>query len=228
MDRAWSDRQRLESVYEAIFEAICEGSLRPGEPLARDRIAEQLQVSRMAVVRALGRLEQQGFLCDDGPRGLRVAPVDGDFVRGLFDVRAALDELATAEVARRVDPTIARRGRELIANGYAAVSSGSESLLATAEREFHYFIYNHACNPLVLQFQLTIWPHMARLIRRFGQQAQGLRETWMFHESIMDAIISGDAESAGALARDHVMTAAQYYLVHIGQPTARAAAVQRH
>jgi DNA-binding GntR family transcriptional regulator len=228
MDRAWSDRQRLESVYDAIFEAICEGSLRPGEPLARDRIAEQLQVSRMAVVRALGRLEQQGFLCDGGRRGLQVAPLDADFVRGLFDVRASLDELAAAEVARRVDPALARRGRELVANGYAAVSSRSESLLATAEREFHYFIYNHACNPLVLQFQLSIWPHMARLMRRFGQQPQGLRETWMFHERILDAIISGDTESAGALARDHVLTGAQYYLAHIGQPAVRLAAVQRH
>jgi DNA-binding GntR family transcriptional regulator len=227
MDRAWSDRQRLESVYEAIFEAICEGSLRPGEPVARDRIAEQLQVSRMAVMRALGRLEQQGFLYDGGRGGLQVVPVDADFVRGLFDVRAALDELAAAAVARRIDPEIARRGRELIANGYTAAASGAEALISTAEREFHYFIYNHARNPLVLQFQLTIWPHMARLMRSFGQRPQGLRETWMFHENIMDSIISGDAESAGALARDHVMTAAQYYLAHIGQP-ARADAVQRH
>ena len=49
----------------------------------------------------------------------------------------------------------------------------------------------------------------------------------MFHENIMDSIISGDVESAGALSRDHVMTAAQYYLAHIGQP-ARADAVRRH
>jgi DNA-binding GntR family transcriptional regulator len=227
MDRAWSDRLRLESVYDAIFEAICEGSLRPGEPVARDRIAEQLQVSRMAVMRALGRLEQQGFLCDGGRGGLQVVPVDADFVRGLFDVRASLDELTAAAMARRVTPAMARRGRELIVNGYAASDSASETLITTAEREFHYFIYDHACNPLVLQFQRTIWPHITRLMRRFAQRPQGRRETWMSHESIMDAIISGDAESAGALARDHVMTAGQYYLAHIGEP-ARISAMQRH
>jgi DNA-binding GntR family transcriptional regulator len=227
MDRAWSDRQRLESVYEAIFEAICEGSLRPGEPVARDRIAEQLQVSRMAVMRALGRLEQQGFLCDGGRGGLQVVPVDADFVRGLFDVRASLDELAAATMARRITPTLARRGRELIVSGYAAADSGSEALITSAEREFHFFIYDHACNPLVLQFERTIWPHITRLMRRFGQRPQGRRETWMFHENIFDAIVTGDAESAGALSRDHVMTAAQYYLAHIGEP-ARVSPAQRH
>lgn len=228
MDREWSERQRLDSVYDAIFEAICEGSLRPGEPVARDRIAEQLQVSRVAVIRALGRLEQQGFLCDAGRRGLQVAPLDADFVRGLFDVRASLDELAAAEVARRINPVLARRGRELVANGIAAINSGSDALMSTADRDFHYFIYNNAGNPLVLQFQISIWPHCARLMRRFAQRPAGLRETWKFHENILDAIVSGDSESAGALARDHAVISAQYYLAHIGQPSARLTAVQRH
>lgn len=227
MDKAWSERQRIEWVYDAIFEAICEGSLKPGEPLARARLAERLQVSRAMVIKALGRLEQQGIVYEAGRRGLQVAPFDPDFVRGMFDLRAMIDGLAAAEVARRGGSQVAVRGRELLANGFAALKSGSDSLLCVAEREFHGFIYDVAGNPLIIQFQANIWGHTLRLMRQFMRDQPRRREGWLEHEGILEAIIAKDAEAAEALARDHVTVTGNYYLACIGLPTGTAS-LQRH
>ena len=63
-----------EQVYASLLEAICGGSLRPGDRINQDELAARLNVSRQPVTQALTVLRSQDFVQDTGRRGLVVTP----------------------------------------------------------------------------------------------------------------------------------------------------------
>src|SRR5437868_1448753 len=66
----------VDQAYAVILDAICDGTLKPGERLTQADVAERLNVSRQPVHNALLVLKSQGFLQESGRRGLCVAPLD--------------------------------------------------------------------------------------------------------------------------------------------------------
>src|SRR5262245_28255060 len=101
-------------VHRAIFDAICDGRLKPDEPLRQERLAEMLDVSRQPIHEALALLGRQGIVVEHGRRGVRVAPVDPQFVLQLYAVRGALEGLAAREAAARATPAARQAGKALV------------------------------------------------------------------------------------------------------------------
>jgi len=69
---------------------ILDGTLRPGERLTEDRLAEQLGVSRNPIREAIRLLEGEGFLDVTARRGAFVATLSSSQAADLFEVRLAL------------------------------------------------------------------------------------------------------------------------------------------
>src|SRR5688572_23502489 len=93
------DRSTLrERALGALRSAITSGQYRPGDHLGEVELAKHLGVSRGTVREALRHLQQEGLITS-GPRGmLRVNRLTPEEVRELFQVRAALEALAVAEI----------------------------------------------------------------------------------------------------------------------------------
>ena len=89
----------VDQVYEAILSDISEGKFDENNRLKQEEIAESLGVSRQPVQQALLLLRSDGLVRDAPGRGLVVAPLEFDFVRNLYEVRAVIDKLATAKAA---------------------------------------------------------------------------------------------------------------------------------
>ena len=90
-----SGRKSLtDEVHDRLVDALCSGALPPGTPLRQEAIAEELNVSRQPVLQALGLLRRDGLVEPMGRRGYRVAPVDSELVRHVYDLREAFDGLA--------------------------------------------------------------------------------------------------------------------------------------
>ncbi|MBT5951543.1 MAG: GntR family transcriptional regulator, partial [Betaproteobacteria bacterium] len=83
----------VDQVYEAILSDITEGKFDNLRRLKQEEIAESLGVSRQPVQHALLLLRSDGLVRDASGRGLIVAPLELDFVRDLYEVRAAIDKL---------------------------------------------------------------------------------------------------------------------------------------
>src|SRR5260221_8664468 len=92
----------IERVYTRLVDAIADGSLAPNQRFTQAEIASRLSVSRQPVSHALQLLKRQGLVVERGKRGLAVAPVEADRIRDLYQVRAALDGLASRLSAERV------------------------------------------------------------------------------------------------------------------------------
>ncbi len=124
--RSLAPQQSLvDQVYEAILGEITEGKFGPEDRLIQEEIAESLGVSRQPVQQALLLLRSHGLLCEAPGRGLMVTPLEADRVRNLYELRAVLDGLATANAAQRNAEAVRDEGPAVIARGRAAVRSRS-------------------------------------------------------------------------------------------------------
>lgn len=199
----------MEQVYGTILDAICDGRLAPGERLAQEGIAEQLNVSRQPVGQALMLLKSQGFVCKAGRRGLMVSPLEEDFVRSLYEFRSALDRLAARLAAGNASPQAIARGKRILANGQKAIANGSISKLIAADMEFHRLIYELSGNAIIAETMSLYLNHLRRVMSAVLRIEGYGGNVWMEHDAILDAIAQGDAETAEALAARHAERASK-------------------
>lgn len=189
----------VEQVYGSLLDAICEGSLAPGQRITQEDIATQLAVSRQPVLQALRLLKKDGFVLDAPGRGVLVAPLDAAWTLSVYQVRGALDQLAArlaASIRYRIDPL-------LIAQGRAAASGGNVKAMIDADMAFHSVIYTASQNPLIAQSAQQHWCHLRRVMGAVLQQSGQREALWDEHEAIARAIAGGDGERAALLIGQH-------------------------
>ena len=197
----------MEQVYNTILNAICDGQLAPGERLAQESVAEQLNVSRQPVGQALMLLKSQGFVCKAGRRGLMVTPLEEDFVRSLYEFRGALDRLAAKQAAGNAVSQDIARARRATTLDQKTATDGSISKSIAADMDFHRLIYELSGNAILADTMHPYLHHFRRVMSAVLRINGYGKNVWTEHDSILDAIAEGDAEKAEALAGKHVEAA---------------------
>ncbi|MFL9925874.1 GntR family transcriptional regulator [Herbaspirillum lusitanum] len=206
--------QLLDTVYEAILDAICNGTLAPEVRITQEGLAETLGVSRQPILQAIHLLKRQGFIADAGRKGVMVTPLDPKKLIDLYQIRAALDALAARQAANRFqhtpDAIEAAAGHALIATGRQAILGQSMDDLILADMNFHQFIYSASGNGMITETTTLHWQHIRRAMGAILSNNIRPRErVWDEHEAILDAILLGNAGLAETLARSHAETAAE-------------------
>lgn len=194
----------VDLAYDRILDGICEGTLKPGERLTQEEIAERLNVSRQPISTALTMLKADGFLCDAGRRGLAVAPIDPAFFKEIYQFRMAVEALAVQLATPRLDAEGIAQGEALVAAGKDAAARHDSRALLKADMEFHAFIYECANNRLVTESMRRNWQHLRRAMGEVLREPDYPARVWREHEAILAAMATGDAEQASALVRDHL------------------------
>ena len=194
-----------ESVYESLLDAICDGSLEPGQRLIEGELAVRLGVSRMPVHQALKQLRREGFLIETGRRGLAVGTIDSRFAHEIYELRAALDSAAAVAAAQNAAPSDRARGEAIIRAGRAAVADGDLRAMATADFNFHDFVYDLSGNSLISAAARMNWHHVRRSILLLAKRPIRLGPFWDEHDGILQAVIACDPAAAGQLAREHAV-----------------------
>jgi DNA-binding GntR family transcriptional regulator len=202
----------VERVYRALLDAIIDGSLPPGARLTQEDIAGQLAVSRQPVLQALRSLKADGLVADAPGRGLRVAPLDGDSIAAVYQVRAALDVLAARLAAQHravLDPALIERGRK-------AARGRNVQAMIEADVAFHNAIYAASRNPLIEQSAHVHWRHVRRAMGAVLQKSALRVTVWDEHEAIARAIGRGDADAAAGLISGHDERASEHMRRQLG------------
>jgi DNA-binding GntR family transcriptional regulator len=213
----------VDQVYRAILDAICDGTLAPGERLTQEGVARKLDVSRQPVNQALMLLHKQRFVIEAGRRGLMVAPLDRDFVRWIYELRLGIEPIAAGLAARHAAASEVERGQALVAAGRAALRDGAMGALIGADMAFHSWIYAASGNRLFVDTMEGLWHHLRRAMREVLMKRDYRKAVWQEHEQLWRAIAARDAEAAAALVSAHLRNAA--VTVEVSVPAARAAAL---
>jgi DNA-binding GntR family transcriptional regulator len=191
-----------EQVKEVLLERILRGELKPGDRLVETRIAQELGTSQAPVREALRDLELANLVESEPFRGSRVRGVSDDDLLQIFPVRAALEELAAKEAARRLGGDVSVLEAEIDVM-LAAAKRGDTRAQLSSDIAFHRAVVEAAGNRALLQAWLTLGIEVPTAFGIYWTYFDAL-ELVDFHVSIMEAIRAGDPTRAGAEARAHV------------------------
>ncbi|HTO66968.1 MAG TPA: GntR family transcriptional regulator [Bradyrhizobium sp.] len=213
MPQVQSQPTLVEQVVNAIVSEIVDGDLPANSRLIQDDLARAYGVSRQPVQQALLLLRERGLVREAAGRGLIVSPLDVDFVRNLYELRAMLDGLAARLAAERSDGRARTEGPAYLEAGRAAVASGLLHEQIEADMRFHAFVNELSGNPLIGETTAPHWSYlrrvMAEVLRDDAQMPQTILDE---HVAILDAIIAGDGARAEMLSREHISRAAKIFV----------------
>ena len=203
----------VEQVVNAIVSEIVDGELPSNSRLIQDELARAYGVSRQPVQQALLLLRDRGLVREAPGRGLIVSPIDPDFVRKLYEVRAMLDGLAARLAAERGAERAKIEGPAYMDAGRAAVASGSLNEQIEADMNFHAFVNELSENSLIGETTAPHWPYLRRVMGEVLRDDAQMPQTILAeHVAILDAIIAGDGAHAEMLSRDHISRAAKIFV----------------
>jgi len=204
----------IDQVHDRLVNAIADGTLPPGQRLTQEEIALRLGVSRQPVSHALQVLRRRGLVEESGKRGLIVAPLDAQWMRDLYQVRAVLEALASSLAATRVQAgAISSReieeGNAIIARGTKLAENGTVHDLIDADVAFHSYVHRLSGNEAIVETVSEQWPHFRRSIGAVLSQDAASRRIWAEHRQILDLIFGGEAGPAADAARRHIELATE-------------------
>ena len=202
----------VEQVVNAIVSEIVDGELPSNSRLIQDDLARAYGVSRQPVQQALLLLRDRGLVREAPGRGLIVSPLDVDFVRNLYEIRAMLDGLAARQAAERGAERARTEGQAFLEAGRVAVA-GSLHDQIEADMQFHAFIGELSGNPLIGETTAPHWPYLRRVMGEVLRDDAQMPQTILGeHVAILDAVIAGDGTRAESLSRDHITRAAKIFV----------------
>ncbi len=201
-----------ESVYEALLDLIVRRRLAPGQHLVETELAERLGVSRQPVREALQRLSNEGWVDLRPGYGAFVHEPSESEAEQLLAVRALLETEAAVLAADRTGEEDVQRLRELWRDGVAALERGDFDAVLDANADLHRVIIELSGNRVLADLAAQV----ARRVRWYYAlvvQYRG-RESWDEHAQIIDAIATGDRDTAGRFMRQHIDATRRMYLAH--------------
>jgi DNA-binding GntR family transcriptional regulator len=206
-----------EVVFDVLRGAIANGTLRPGERLMENQLAEELRVSRTPVREAIRKLEQEGFVVMVPRRGTYVADISVRDINEVFEIRTALEALAASLAAERITDSDLEKLEELLVEIGGFIKQGDTDKLIEADSQFHDILYNSTNNKTLatiignLREKITVFRAIAYAYP--GRAKRSFEE----HRLLVNALARRDSESAQQVARKHMENAEQTLLLHLNE-----------
>jgi DNA-binding GntR family transcriptional regulator len=151
-----------EVVFDAVREAIIDGVLRPGERLMESQLAEQLGVSRTPVREAIRKLELEGFVVMIPRKGAYVAGISLKDIADVFEVRAALEALATVLAAERITEEELEELERILVRKAEIIEQQEIELFIESDKKFHEILYRASRNQRLIQILTNLQDEVHR------------------------------------------------------------------
>lgn len=195
-------------VYDKLRRALMSGQFRPGEGISLRKLAAVLNTSMTPVREALRRLESEGGLVEGANRMLSVPRVDLATLHEIYNVRLALEGMATAQAADLItDPELAKVEQACLAMELAADLGDVDGYLEQNWR-FHAAIYAAARSRLLLGMIESLWLRAGPAIRLILGPGH-FQESMDCHRAALEALRRRDREAARAAVERDLRDAAR-------------------
>lgn len=190
-------------VYLALREGIIMGRYPQGSRLIEQRLAEELDVSRVPLREAVPQLEMHGFVETSPRRGAVVATWDAKRVNDLFDLRLCLEVGAARYAAARVAAGASMEPLDAaLRHSQEVVHGGDSYRIAEASTRYHEAIVQLAGNELMVTLMRSVSERALWLF--FLTSQLDADEAFNDHVHLSEAIRSGNERLAEALAYTHI------------------------
>lgn len=200
----------MTGVLDTLRTRIVTGELQPGSRLNQAQLADALGVSRIPVRDALQALEGEGLVTLNGRAGAMVTPMSVADLQELYELRGAIEPLASRLATANLGRAHLLRMEQLQATMEA---TDDEVDWLAANTAFHATLYQRSNRPRMVRLveslrrQTDRYLHLSLTVISEHVHAE--------HRRIVDATRRGDAAAVEALTRAHLETAHELILRYL-------------
>ena len=201
----YAERQPVtaeEEAYSFILEAICGGRYANGDRLIAEDIAGEIGMSRMPVREAFRRLDAQGLVTLRPNRGAIVSGLNIDELHEVFEMRSALEGLATRVAVPRIGPRQLAALERLLDEMDDYRDESAEWV--RRHRAFHEYLCTLSARPRLVKQISALYSLIEAPMRLWLQHVEKPLSARQEHALILDALRAGDAALAEAVVREHI------------------------
>lgn len=192
-----------QRVADVLAERILTGSLAPGSRIKQDKLAEELNTSRIPVRDALRMLEARGLVTMRANAGARVASLTLRDLEISYEIRERIEPLLLAESIPNLTTGDIAELRAVLDE-----LDGENDLdrAVALGRKFHQISYRRHNAPLLAQMVERLWDTTQSYRRAYLAMAKGggLTTHDTEHWLLFDAIEQGEIETAQAALVMHI------------------------
>lgn len=194
---------RIDTIYQALFQAILARELTPGTKLSEETIGPLFSVSRTLVRAALNRLHSEALVEFKPNRGAFVASTTPEEARQVFEARTAIEREIFSKLATVVtDEQIA--ALELhIHKEHHIRHRGDTTAAILASGEFHILAAQMAGNEVLTGFLKSLISRTSLILAQHGTHREhdcSIDE----HAAILTALRARDAAASATAIVDHL------------------------
>jgi len=190
-------------IREFVIDAIMSGELRAGDRVVAKALAKRLGVSQAPVREAIRDLVLLGFLDTEPFKGTSVRSFTEKELQEVYTVRAALESLAARLAATRMTEEDVRSLQDTLDRMIQAAQEQDEEEMVRLDNEFHETILQVSGNKLLHQVWQTVqfgyWTIVTARVSTYD-----LEELARRHESLLEALKSGEPQRAMAAMQCHI------------------------
>lgn len=200
-------------AYRHIRRRILSGAFGPGHRINLAEVADTLAISRMPVREALRQLDAEGMMLMRPNRGATVVDLTPLEVEEYFQIRAVLEGLAAGLAAERLTQEDIEQLTLLKQQMCRAVDD--RPMWIERHRRFHELISGICGRPNlpreIARITDLLTPRTAAHLALSGIEKLPGHE----HDSVLDALCSGDAAIAEVEMRRHILAASRDVIAHM-------------
>lgn len=187
-------------AYQQIKQMILRGDIKPGEKLAQENIAKQLNISRMPLHKAFQMLENELLVESQPRRGFFVKGIDWKTIADAFECREAIEGIAARRTAKIITEEEIDYLYRLFAPFKEDISNCDIVKYQEADYLFHTKIIKLSNNQILARMEF-----LGNILLSTYQQ--GLirlpEKTLPEHFAIIDALKNHDSDMSEFLIRKH-------------------------
>lgn len=209
-----------EAARARIEQLVLTGVIAAGERVNEMKLAAQFAISRGPVREALRALEHAGLLVAIPNRGVFVKKVDLADALDLYDLRAGLARAGGRLLAQRASKVQIAALRSTYAKMQRACAARDTTGFYSINLHFHAQLIRFAGNPRLAAMNEAVRNEMQLYLRDAVLGPARLKQSQAEHRAVLDAVVAGDAERAGAAFEAHILAGKQRMLDHMGRRNA--------
>ena len=195
-----------DQVFEKLETDIITGVYARGEVLTELKLVNPLGVSRTPIREALRRLEQERLIEETG-KGSLVLGITVEDLIDIMEIRHRIEGLAAYYATKNITNPGLNELREILHLQKFYFDKQDVEHACKMDDRFHRAIYKLSKRTVIHDTLLPLYKKTQRYRKLSVEDVSRLARSIQEHQSIVDAIASGDADIAAALMQTHIENA---------------------
>lgn len=193
-----------EEVYDSLRKSILHGTLKAGQRLIEEQLANQIGISRTPVREAFHRLERDELVTRLPKGGFAVREFTKEDVEEIFGIRSALESYAAYLATLHLTPDKIVGLERKIEETEKALRGGNEDRFGQLLTEFHDLLYRSCRSKKLIEMINNFRDYFYRYRLALLRSANGMRDSIDGHQRMLEAMKKKNPRLVERLVRKHL------------------------